>query len=61
MAINIENAISLSKIGLQIKSWAILSEIVYIYSMYIAQTTFLFFSADFSIKRKNSFDATYSF
>ena len=31
----IENVISLSKIGLQFKSWAILSEIVYIYSIHI--------------------------
>ena len=43
----IENGISLSKIGLEIKFWAILSEIVYIYSIYIVfclNYIFLFYS-----------------
>ena len=48
----IENAISLSNIGLQVSSWAILSEIVYIYSIYciVFKLNFSFFSADFGLR-----------
>ena len=49
----IENAISVSKISLQIKSWGILSEIVYIFMIYIVcglNNIFLFFIADFVLR-----------
>ena len=51
----IENALSVSKIGLQIKSWAILSEIVYIFRIYIVSglnNIFLFFIADFGLRSR---------